>query len=106
MRRGNISAAMALAAGAIGGIAGGTGQTAEAQAATEAGKLAKQGGEKNRGSASSLAERAMLQRAFSGGIGVPRRGGYRNRAGWTNARYRRAAAKKRNQARNRKAGRS
>lgn len=41
----------------------------------------------------------------SGRLGPPRAGGYRNRAGWTNRRYQRAALKRRNQIKNRRAHR-
>jgi hypothetical protein len=43
-----------------------------------------------------------LRRLDGGSAGNPR-GGYRNRAGWTNARYRRHALKLRNRARHRRA---
>jgi hypothetical protein len=50
------------------------------------------------GLAAASFEPAMLERHFSIGLGTPH-GGYRNRAGWSNRRYQRAAAKRRNQKR-------
>lgn len=67
------------------------------------GQQTRQGGEKERGNGQSLADRLAAQRAVYGVRVPPRRGGYLNRAGWTNRGYQRAAAKRRNQARHRAA---
>lgn len=66
---------------------------------SQPGQTAKQGGEKNRNGI-GLADQLRLLRSLSGAP-TPRRGGYKNRAGWTNRRYQRAALKRRNQARQR-----
>lgn len=105
MRSRTLEAAAALAALAGIGIGAGL-PTGGASAGTELreGQAAQRdGGQKNRGTAMSALVRAAPHSALSGGIGVPRRGGYRNRCGWTNRRYRRAAAKRRSQARHRAA---
>jgi len=92
-----------FAAAALGMLAASNLPTTPAQGPeAREGQQAQRGGDKN-SNATTLAERLAIQRAMSRGISPPPRGGYKNRAGWTNRGYQRAAAKKRNQARHRAA---
>lgn len=100
MRRSGLLVAAAMAAMAGASLPGTPGQPGGPEA--REGQQAQRGGEKNRNTAGATAARMALQRALSGSL-VRGRVHYRNRAGWTNRRYQRAAAKKRNQARHRAA---